>query len=138
MLYKNCRNKFDKVYTREKRKFSRNKQEEIDRVNVDNPREFWKHIKSLGPQQKAHQIPLEVYCLDNQGHKVKTDDLNKVYKTWSDEFENLFNSTIDVKSELSRKILDELPKLELSVGNDTNNEINFPVCRSEVQRAVNR
>ena len=55
-----------------------------------------------------------------------------------DEFENLFNSTIDVKSEVSKKILDELPKLELSVGNDTNNEINFPVCSSEVQRAVNR
>ena len=62
-------------------------------------------------------------------------DLNKVYKTWSDEFENIFNSTSSVKSESSRNFLDELPELKLSIGNDTNKEINFPVCRSEVQRA---
>ena len=75
---------------------------------MDNPRELWRDIKSLGPQQKAHHIPLEVYCLDNQGNKVKTDDLSKVYKTWSDEFENLFNSPSDVKSEPNGNILDDM------------------------------
>ena len=63
-LYKNSCNKFNKEYKQEKRKFNRHKQNLIERVNSENPRQFWKHIKSLGPKRKSNQIPFKVYCYD--------------------------------------------------------------------------
>ena len=53
---------------------------------MDNPTEFWKYIKKLGPRKDA-DIPFAVRTEDG----TMTSEESIVLKTWEIEISNLFN-----------------------------------------------
>ena len=57
--YKTARDKFDKAFHKSKRKYNRKVINDTETVNTTNPKEFWRHIKKLGPNKKQ-QIPMMV------------------------------------------------------------------------------
>ena len=63
LKFKESQSIFDKFYKKYKRKFQRDKQFDIERLNTDNPKEFWNALNNLGPR-KSTMIPMEVYDKD--------------------------------------------------------------------------
>ena len=57
---------------------------EIEQLSTENPRQFWEHLKKLGPISKK-KIPMEVY--DDEGQIVT--DTECVLNKWGTEFEKL-------------------------------------------------
>ena len=80
---------FDRYYSKVKRKFEREKRQYIERLNTDNPREFWKELKSIGPKKKKQNIPMEVYSNDGS----KEIDTNFVLDKWKTDFESLYKES---------------------------------------------
>ena len=56
---------FDKYIKRRKRQYLRNKVNEIETANVNDPVAFWEFIKNLSPRRKA-EIPWETVGEDGQ------------------------------------------------------------------------
>ena len=56
----------------------------VEQVSTENPKEFWDHIKQLGPKRKG-SIPMEVYGYDEN---INSDE-NFVFQKWLSDFENL-------------------------------------------------
>lgn len=50
----------------------------------ENPRDFWKMIKKLGPHKKT-EIPLEVY----DDHKNVVSDVKIVLNKWKSDYEKM-------------------------------------------------
>ena len=50
--FKLARNKFDKSLRYFERQYNKEKVLNIEKCNTNDPKEFWKHIKSLGPRKK--------------------------------------------------------------------------------------
>ncbi len=50
--FKQEQNTFDKSYRRAKCKFERDKRINIERLNTENPHEFWDALKNLGLKKK--------------------------------------------------------------------------------------
>ena len=78
---------FDKTYKKEKRIFQQNKCDEIERLNTNNPRAFWREIQQLGPKSTSN-IPMAVYNEDGSVNYRGKDVLAK----WKTEFQKLYNS----------------------------------------------
>jgi hypothetical protein len=77
---------FDSVFRRVKHKFEKEKRDDIERLNTENPREFWNHLNNLGPK-RACDIPFEVYTSDG---RVSTDSA-EVLDKWKTDFKELLN-----------------------------------------------
>ena len=86
-IFKAARNTFDKSLRNAERAHRRDLSINIETACTDNPRQFWDHLRSLGPRRK-HEIPLEVY--DDQGNIISDSD--RVFDKWSDGFSSLYNS----------------------------------------------
>ena len=86
-LFKACQQTFDKRYRKLKRQYQRSVQCDIERLNTENPKEFWDTLKKLGPQKNT-EIPMEVYDM----HGNITTDQTTVLNTWKNDFETIFNS----------------------------------------------
>ena len=56
--YKVAQQTFDKRKRQIEREHHKNKLIDIQKVCTDNPREFWNHIKRLGPNKKKIDIPV--------------------------------------------------------------------------------
>ena len=69
-VYRMQQHSFDRFYAKLKCKYEREKIAVIERCNTNNPNEFWKHIKNLGPARKKADIPMEVYGPDGQNSKA--------------------------------------------------------------------
>ncbi len=67
--YLNQQNIFDSCYSKTMRNFERDKRKDIERLNTENPKEFWDAVHKLG-LQKPNLIPVEIY--DNSG-EINTD-----------------------------------------------------------------
>lgn len=67
---------FDKLLHRKERRYNREKVSMIEQVQTNNPREFWRQIKQLGPRSK-NNVPMQVYDGDEL-----TSDIDKVLKTY--------------------------------------------------------
>jgi hypothetical protein len=89
--------KFDKEYRKAERKFNFDKQCEIESVCTENPKQFWQHLKSLGPSRNK-DIPMEII---NQNGDVDKN-INNVLDHWKNEYKNLFSfgesSNVDTNS----------------------------------------
>ena len=112
----------------------------IEHVNSENPREFWKHIKSLGPKKKSNQIPFEVYCYDENGKQYLSNDQNTVLDTWKYDFENLYNLDGEqhIDGDFEKTIEENISVSENCMSYDTQTGMNKPREIGEVQWAVNR
>ena len=91
------RKSFDKLLRNTERSYNRNKSIEIEKINTENPTEFWKQINSLGPK-RSNKIPMEVYDDDGPETGNKIPDEQYVLNKWKDDFSNLFNLPFDVNS----------------------------------------
>jgi len=86
LKYKHAAQKFDREIRKCKRQYDRGRILEIESVCTKNPREFWSHIRKLGPR-KNMSVPMEVY--DSTGEI--NDNLDDVLCKWKDDFEALYN-----------------------------------------------
>ncbi len=75
---------FDSCYSRQREILKGINVKIIERLNTENPKEFWDAIHKLGPQ-KANLILVEIY--DNSG-EINTDT-NFVLNEWSNQFNSL-------------------------------------------------
>ncbi len=102
--FKQEQNTFDKYYPRAKRKFECDKQINIERLNTENPSEFWDAMKNLDPR-KNNNIPMQVY--DNEGNV--TGERNAVMSKWLEVIGlNVNTDTFNAKISLEKmqKVLD--------------------------------
>jgi asparagine synthetase B (glutamine-hydrolysing) len=131
--YKDKQYIFDKTYSKTKRKFQREKMMQIEKLNTNNPREFWNELKKLGPRKKV-DIPLEVY--GNNGEIIT--DVHSVLSKWSSEYEKLFKGYDKIQFDYVHynQILHDLDILENNPA--VSPEINFPISLREVQATLKK
>lgn len=139
--------KFDTEVKRSKRKYRHNKHIEIETLQTDNPRKFWKHIKQLGPN-KTTGIPMVV--TDDNGNPVT--DTNDVLKRWETEFQSLFNKAkASENANFDEQFYEEVLQFKRNIethmeannieddNNNNNNNVdnlNVPITETEVSRAI--
>ena len=76
--------KFDKVPRQKARAYNRGLVLQIEELQTKNPKEFWRHIKNLGPRA-SKDFPLEVY--ENENLVTNLDAKNQ----WSNDVSDLYN-----------------------------------------------
>ena len=69
--YKIARNNFYKHLRKCQRNHKKNLINEIENINTANPKQFWNHIKSLGPHGKQ-EIPTTVMINGNHTSEIDT------------------------------------------------------------------
>ncbi len=144
-IFKNKQSNFDREYRREKRRFQRKRQLEIEEMQTNDPKEFWRQLKNLGPQKRT-QIPLEV--LNENGDLCS--DIDYVLKKWHDEFEKLYKcaDTQAYDDEFYRMVVQlkeefeqQMESYDISDGTDENGDentmlLNQPIQEEEVKKAL--
>ena len=85
--FKNAQSLFDKRLRQREREYNRNKLLQIEEVCTKNPKEFWNHIKKLGPRKKS-ETPMKVR-LDENTH---SSDIDTVLEKWKNDFSSLYNN----------------------------------------------
>jgi len=140
--YLNQQNLFDSCYSKAKRNFEREKRCNIERLNTENPREFWEAIKRLGPRKNS-DIPMEVY--DEHGN-VK-NDVNYVLNTWSKEYEILYQgyNVDEFNGAFYSFAMEEIERMESEEHNDMDmwynkdikeDEVKFVLKKARLKKAV--
>ena len=132
------RNKFDKLLRSTDRAYRRGLMIDIEADCTDNPKEFWDHLKSLGPKRK-HSVPYEVY--DEAGN-VRSDR-SFVDSTWTREFSNLYNNqdTQHFDNQFYDHMLQHKLFLEDDMKDPLYNEtqsLNLPISKAEIEKVVFR
>ena len=136
-IFKAARNTFDKSLRNAERAHRRDLSINIETVCTDNPRQFWDHLRSLGPRRK-HEIPLEVY--DDQRNIISDSD--RVFDKWSDEFSSLYNPECtddQFDQQCYDRILQHKRLLEDNMLDPLYQEnvlLNYYITRCEVERVV--
>ena len=108
----------------------------IDNLNVNNPQDFWKHIKHLWDRKS--RIPLKVY---KDG--VLSSNEQIVTKTWHDDLKKLYsnNENLEGDAEFYDNAVDHkcvLENMMSSPGYISNEMINNPISFDEVVNCINR
>ncbi len=133
--FKNAKNIFDQEYKKQKRKYYREKQLNIENINTKNPREFWRLISNIGPcKKKPNNIPLEV-LLEN-GEVIK--DVPTVLNTWKEKYKDLFKEAAPNcfdDAYLHEKIC-ELNELENNMSNTPTSFLNSMILPHEVRKCI--
>ena len=79
---------FDKTIQREKMKFWRESQAELERLTREDSREFWKRIGQTGVGEENKKIiPMEIY---NDKWEIIRDK-QQILTKWRNDFEELQN-----------------------------------------------
>lgn len=84
-IFRSKRQLFDRRYRQLERAYRREKWQNIEKIQTDNPSDFWKEIKTLGPKKKQ-SIPLEVY----DSNEEVISDPPSVLSKWKNEFTSLY------------------------------------------------
>ena len=131
-----CKDKFDKLLRSTERAYRRGLMINIETECTNNPKEFWEHLKNLGPKRKQN-IPTAVY--DENGN-VQTDR-NFVNHTWSRDFSNLYNT--QDQTEFDSKFYDEMLQHKRLLEDNLNDPLyeqsptlNSQISRGEVEKVV--
>ncbi len=69
------------------REYNRKVVSEIEEICTTDPREFWPHIKKLGPR-KCNTVPMKVYSENGD----LTSDIGKVLNKYKQKFSSLLNN----------------------------------------------
>ncbi len=84
--FKEAQNDFDRKYNRLKRQFQRKQEERLFDLNTNDPREFWKQLKNLGPKAEKDSIPIEV--ITTEGEVVS--GTGSVLREWEKQYSHLY------------------------------------------------
>jgi hypothetical protein len=133
--FKQKQNIFDKSFRKAKCKFERDKRINIERLNTENPREFWKALNNLGPRKK-NNIPMQVY--DEEGNV--TGEIDKVMSKWKSDFHNLFQGydTNEFNTEFYNQVFNEKERLEAEGHNINTDTFNSVISLEETQKVLGR
>ena len=109
---------------------------DIEADCTNNPREFWDHLKSLGPKRKQ-TVPCEVY---DEGGNIRTDR-SFVDSTWTRDFSNLYNeqNTQDFNDQFYNNMLQHKTLLEDNMKDPLYNEtrsLNSTISKEEVEKLI--
>ena len=127
---------FDKTLRKKKRAYSKGELLTIECCNMSNPKEFWKHIKKLGPKKKG-SILWEV-TVDNVVHTEK----NVVLQKWLNDFQSLYEEDTGGETEtfdnyFRDEILSEIQQIETStVDQCPVRPLNGMITHKEVSDAI--
>ena len=104
-------------------------------TDTSNPRNFWDHVKKLGPKRKSH-IPMEVKI-----NNVQYTDNENVLKKWQSDFSQLYNN--DVRAFVDDNFYQTmLRNKEISESNiadplyNYNKNLNASITTQEVEKAI--
>ena len=89
--------------------YNKQKVAEIENLSVDDPNEFWKKIKELGPR-KQNDIPMTI-----RNENGVTSDRDAVLDKWQTDFSNLLNqssNTNDYDGEFYNQCMNNKTTLE--------------------------
>ena len=131
--YKTARHLFDKTLRQCERAYIHEKANELEKCNTSNPKEFWKHIKNLGPSKKSN-IPIKIntptgFCTNE---KI-------VLQKWKDDFSTLYNAPDDQNfdDEFFNEIKQRKHFLEDNL-EETNDFVNEPISYHEIEKSVKK
>ncbi len=134
--YKVAQRTFDKRKRQTERQYYKSTLLKIETVCTDNPKEFWKCIKKLGPKRRA-DIPMKVRV----GNNVESDP-QVVIDTWQKEFECLYNRPQELSREFDKDFREMSMRhkaqleSEMDDGSFVNELLNEPLDLTELRRAV--
>ena len=131
--FKSKQNEFDKLYKKLKRKYERQKRIDIETLNTENPREFWREVKNLGPR-KIIEIPTSVYSDSGS----ITNNISDVLQKWKTDFQSLLNPSLDNNSYDARFYNEVLQDLH-DTSNRPNNlypELDSDFTKEEVKKVI--
>ena len=81
-----ARKHFDREVQKSKRQFHQKQQADIEALNADNPREFWKEIGKIGiGTERQKQLPFEVINTDKETLNEPKQKLNEWRKSFSNQ-----------------------------------------------------
>ena len=130
-----ARKEFDKTLRYSERQYNKQFLGKLEVMNTNNPKDFWRNIKHLGPRKQS--IPMEVE-INGKRHS----NSNIVLEKWASDFEQLLNEKKDHSNENEQyqEIVRELKQKEQnSIGNNgfLNHEISLDEVRYHVYRCKN-
>ena len=133
--FSEAQNLFDRCLRRTERMYYKNLADHLENINTSNPKEFWDHIKKLGPKKNT-DIPVKTYT--DQGDI--TTDLSQVLTKWENDFHSLFNSEENLAN-FDTQFLNNI-KLEKSMLEDSESQdvsgLNNTISQNEIQRMIRK
>ena len=88
MRFIESRGEFDKALRRAQRRYNAQQQERISTLRTDNPKEFWREIRKLGPGADDTTHPSSVISDDG----TIVDDPETVLARWKRDFQSLYET----------------------------------------------
>ena len=132
--FRECQKMFDKELRKREREYNKGKALELETVDINNPRLFWKTIQGLGPR-KSKNIPQKVH--NNVG---VTSNIDVVLQTWKADFASLYNKPVSMQmNESYQNFLQLKAELERNMereGYMPNPFINRDISEYELDRIV--
>ena len=98
--YKTLLKQFDREYNKSRRKYFANQGAEIEALQDQNPQEFWKKLKNLGPTKVKDTIPMEILKNDGTSNFEANDILDK----WAHDFDQLYKGNGEFDEEFFKNI----------------------------------
>jgi hypothetical protein len=139
--YKFAIKSFDRAYRRSKRQYFAKQGDEIEELQSNDPKEFWKRIQQLGPRKTREDIPIETTNEDGSPNMNVQDVLG----VWQAAFEELYQSNGDFDDEFYNRINDMKRDFDAFADADTpeNDPTNIQlmdahITYKEVQSAISR
>ena len=127
---------FDKELRAASRRYNKEKVNQIETICVENHKDFWNQIKSLGPR-KQNSIPMTV----RTPHGI-TSDRDAVLNKWENDFSDLLNRRNDnniYDDEFYRNCMSEKSRMEEnSVPSENDHLLNGNIRLSEVTKIVSK
>ena len=127
---------FDKLYRKHKRKYLYEQQIYLENINVNDPKQFWQHLKTLGPRsnKSSSDIPMEVYTENGQ----ISYEADVVLDKWADCYSSLYSqydeNTFD--DNFYEQCMHDFRNLQTESSLGNNPELNKNIVYSEVNQCV--
>ena len=119
---------------RKEHSFNKSQIDKLEQININNPTNFWKHIRKLGPRKEA-DIPFAVRTED----RVITNEESIVLKAWENEISNLFHRPDEVLNKFDTTFFNEkkLQKelMENMTSSNEDIELNERITEHELEKA---
>ena len=124
------RNVFDKSLRQAERKYNSNIVLNTEQSSHNNPKQFWKKIKYMGPRKS--DLPTKI---EKNGNVVT--DQKEVLNIWKTDFEDLYNPKFSTTNEaFMEDMKPEISHMENST--NLNTDLNKPIEVCKVQKAIRK
>jgi hypothetical protein len=140
LAFYQARGIFDKKLRQAETVYNHKVLSELDISCKNNPREFWKFMKNLGPRKRS-EILMKVY---NENGELKSD-IPYILNNWKDSFHNLYNKPNETISQENEMFYQNVMYVKETRESDMNNpeykenpELNGPLSFDEIGKIINK